>query len=129
MKMMRKALAMGGLCLALAACGGDTLKPAMDAMKAGDLGRAEQLLDQEAKRDPERKPLHALRFVLYRHLSVHGDNARQPEYLQKAIGEYDALAQGLGLKPDYADMEGSLNGNAEGASLLKNARRPLYGDQ
>jgi hypothetical protein len=123
-------IALGALLgLGLAACGArDSLKPAMDAMKSGDLGRAESLLDAEALKTPDSKPLRALRLVLYRHLSVHGASEKQADYLKKAIAEYDVLAQALGLKPDYSDMEGSLRASPEGATLLSNARKPLYGE-
>jgi hypothetical protein len=128
MKVWNRIVLTLGLALGLAACGSDSLKPAMDAMKAGDLGRAESLLDAQADKSPDSKPLRALRMVLFRHLSVHGPVEKQPDYLKKSIAEYDLLVQALGIKPDYSDMEGSLRANPEGATLLGNARKPLYGE-
>ncbi len=128
MKALKIFFATALLGLGLAACGGDSLKPAMDAMQAGDLAKAETLLDAQAAKAPDSKPLHALRMVLFRHLSVHGPAEKQADYLKKAIAEYDVLAQALGLKPDYSDMEGSLRSTPEGATLLSNARKPLYGE-
>lgn len=117
------------LAFALAACGGgDPLKGVDEAIKAGDFAKAEAQLDAVALEKPELKAARAYRFALYRHLSVHGPADKQPAYLQKCIAEYDRLAQALGLKPDYANMEESLRGHPEGAALLRTARAPLYGE-
>jgi hypothetical protein len=117
------------LVLGLFACGAKVpLKPAMEAMKAGDLARAEGILNDAFAKFPEEKELWALRFVLYRHLAVHSPADKQQDYLNKSIAEYDRLASSLGLKPDYADMEASLRSKPEGARLLAQARQPLYGN-
>jgi hypothetical protein len=128
MRDLKVFFAIAVLGLGLAACGGDSLKPAMDAMQAGDLPRAEALLDAQAAKTPDSKPMHALRMVLFRHLSVHGPAEKQDAYLKKSIAEYDSLVQALSLKADYSDMEGSLRSTPEGATLLSNARKPLYGE-
>jgi hypothetical protein len=112
----------------LSACGKAPTVEAAAAMKAGDLAKAESLLDAAFAEKPEQKDVWALRFVLYRHLAVRGAADKQQAYVGKAVVEYDRLAQALGLKPDYADMEGSLRGNSEGAALILAARRPLYGN-
>jgi hypothetical protein len=114
--------------LTLVACGKAYDRAALEAMKAGDLAKAETLLDQAAAKDPGQKNVLAMRFVLFRHLSVHGSADKQQAYLAKAIVEYDALAAALGVKPDYADMEASLRGNPQGAALINAARKPIYGE-
>ncbi len=116
------------LSLALAACGGDPSKPLFDALKAGDLAKTESLSDALVAAKPDLKSVHAVRFALFRHLSVHGPAEKQQAYVGKSISEYDFLAQALGLKPDYANMEDSLRSNAEGKKLLEAARGPLYGE-
>ncbi len=115
--------------LALTACGVKTnTQAAADAMKAGNFALAESDLDALLKAQPDAKPVHAFRMVLFRYLSVQGGAEKQAAYLQKAIDEYDALVKLLGLKPDYSDMEGSLRSNPEGAQLVAAARKPLYGE-
>jgi hypothetical protein len=114
--------------LALGACGKAPSMAAIEAMKAGDLVKAETLLDQAVAKKPGQKDLLALRFVLFRHLSVHGSPEAQQAYLTKSIGEYDSLASALGVKADYADMEASLRSNPEGAALISAARKPIYGE-
>ncbi len=116
------------LALGLAACSGDPMKPVMEALKAGDLGKAELLSDALKEAKPDLLPLRAVRFALFRHQSVHGAAEKQQAYVQRSIAEYDALAQALSLKPDYANMEESLRSNPEGKKLLQMARGPLYGE-
>jgi hypothetical protein len=101
---------------------------ALEAMKAGDLAKAEGLLDQALAKSPGQKDVLAARFVLFHHLSVHAAPEKQQAYLTKTIGEYDVLAAALGLKPDYADMEASLRSKPEGLVLIKAARKPIYGE-
>jgi hypothetical protein len=116
------------LLLALAACGGDPVQPAMDALAARDFASAEKLSGELAKKKPKLNSVHVLRFVLYRHLAVQGDPSKQSYYVQDAIVEYDLVAKALGITANYADMEGSLRSNPESAALLAAARKPLYGE-
>ena len=116
------------LALSLAACGGDPMKPAMDALKAGDFAKAESTMDALVKDKPDLKALHATRFELYSYMAVHADPALQQGYVTKSIAEYDFLAQALGLKPDYLNMEASVRTNPEGATLLSAARKPIFGE-
>ena len=124
-KIMAWVLSMG---LVVAACSKDPTRSAVEAMKSGDLAKAESILDGMAEKNPGRKDVRTLRFVLYRHLSVHGSPDKQQAYLNKAIGEYDMLASALGLKPEYGDMEASLRTNPEEAALVSAARKPIYGE-
>lgn len=128
MKNLRSILLTLAFALGLAACGGDPVKPVFEALKSGDLAKCEALSDALVEAKPDLKPLRALRFVLFHHLSIHGPSDKQQAYLHKSIAEYDALVQSLGLKPDYEHMEESLRSIPEGAKLLKTARGPLYGD-
>ena len=128
MSALRKTLSILALSLALTACGGDPIKPLFDALKSGDFAKTEAVSDALIAKQPESKAVHAVRFALFRHLSVHGPADKQAAYVTKSIAEYDALAQSLGLKPDYANMEDSLRSNPEGKTLLQAARGPLYGE-
>lgn len=128
MSALRKTFAVAALSLVLSACGGDPVKPLFDALKSGDYAKTESLSDALIAKKPDSKAVHAVRFALFRHLSVHGPADKQAAYVTKSIAEYDALAQSLGLKPDYANMEDSLRSNPEGKALLQAARGPLYGE-
>ena len=128
MRQFRTLLAILALGAFLAACGGDPLKPAIEAIKANDWAKAEATLDAVLADKPDLKAAHALRLVLFRHLMVNGPQDKHEAYVGKAVIEYDALVKALGLKPDYADMEASLRSNPEGAALLAAARKPLYGN-
>jgi hypothetical protein len=114
--------------LAMAACSKDPSLGVVAALKAGDWAKAELELEQGLAEHPDNKGLRVFRFVLYRHLTVHGQADQKQAYLSKAIIEYDALATALALKPDYADMEASLRSVPEGATLLAAARKPIYGE-
>lgn len=128
MQILRLTLWAAVLAVGLAACSGDPMKPVMEALKGGDLAKTEALTDALKEAKPDLLPLRAVRFALFRHQSVHGAAEKQQSYVQKSIAEYDALAQALGLKPDYANMEESLRSNPEGKKLLQMARGPLYGE-
>ena len=128
MRQLHAILAILFLGAVLGACGGDPLKPAVEAIKASDWAKAEATLDAVVLDKPDLKAAHALRLVLFRHLMVNGPQDKHDAYVGKAVIEYDALVKALGLKPDYADMEASLRGNPEGAALLAAARKPLYGN-
>jgi hypothetical protein len=115
--------------LALWGCGkAISAAAALEAMKAGDLPKAEALLDEAVAKAPGQKDLLAARFVLFHHLSMHAAPEKQQAYLSKTIVEYDTLASSLGLKPDYGDMEASLRSKPEGLALIKAARKPIYGE-
>lgn len=128
MPALRKTFFTAVLGLALAACSQDPVKPLFEALKSGDYARTESISDELVAKQPQSKPVHAVRFALFRHLSVHGPADKQAAYVTKSIAEYDALCQSLGLKPDYANMEDSLRSSPEGKTLLQAARGPLYGE-
>src|SRR5262249_35209178 len=115
-KMKKLATLALSLCLgaAVAACGKVSTKPLYDALKAQDLAKAEALSAELLKEQPDNRPVPAARFVLFRHLAVHGAAEKQAQYNSQSIKEYDALATALGLKADYANMEDSLRGSPEG---------------
>jgi hypothetical protein len=115
------------LALGLAACGGDPMKDASQALADHDLGAAEGQLQALVKAKPDLRAAHMEYFVLLRYLALQGNASQQDAYQNKAITEFDWLVKSYGLTADYKDMEGSLKANPQASLDLTIARRPLYG--
>jgi len=115
------------LVLALAACGGNPLKDAEDALNARNLPAAEQALNAVLKEKPGLRLAHMECFVLYRYQQIHGDADRQDEYRRRALVEYGWLVQSYQLPENYQDMESSLRMKVDAAADYAAAHKHLYG--
>ena len=116
------------LCAGLAACGGDPMKASNAALAAKDPVKAEALLDQLLKAEPNLHLARVQHFAVCRYLALQGEAFKQDLFQNKAIADYDALVKDYGLSPDYKDMEASLRANAQAGADLAAARKPLYGE-
>lgn len=112
--------------LALGACGRDPRLAVDQALAAGDLARAQALLDEVVPAHPQRPDLHALRYVLYRHLALNGPAEGRDKALIRSIEEYEWLAGHFKIARDYANSDASLRAHEGARALLEQAGRALY---
>jgi hypothetical protein len=112
--------------MALGACAKDPGPAIEQALVAGDLSQAQALLDQAVVSDPQRADLHALRYVLARHLALNGPAAGKDRALSVSIAEYEWLAAHFGLGKDYTNSDASLRAHGPALALLEKAAKSLY---
>lgn len=114
------------LSLGLGACTKDPGPAIEQALAAGDLAQAQALLDQAVQSDPERADLHAMRYVLARHLALNGPPEGKDRALSVSIAEYEWLAGHFGLGKDYTNSDASLRAHGPALALLEAAAKSLY---
>lgn len=114
------------LVLALSACAKDPRLAVEQALAGGDLVAAHARLNEALESKPERADLHALGYVLARHLSLNGPEAGKGDALNRSIAEYEWLAAHFGLPKDYTNSDASLRAHEPALALLESAGKSLY---